>query len=181
MMLPLRPHWARTVTVARVVALAAAAVLLVGVQMGGLGRWRLFGVYPDLLVVAVCSAALQRGPWAGVGAAFVFGLLADIAGGHLVGLSVLCYAAAALVAGPLGLRAFPERWIVTSSAVALGTAASQLAYVLGAKAFGYDLAFWQAGPRIIGALVLYHWLLTPPTFLLIRSLLDMIWPRRLDA
>lgn len=175
------PGLARTVTVGRIVALAVAALVLVAVQMGGFGRWRLFGVYPDLLVVAVISIALQRGPLAGAMAAVVFGFMADGPGGHLVGLSVASYAAAAVSAGLLGVRAFPERWIVTSLGVALGTVVSQFVYVLGAKAFGFDLAFWEVGVRLVGGMVLYHWLLTPFVFVLTRNLMEMILPRGLDV
>lgn len=172
---------ARLVTMTRIAALAAAAAALVAVQMGGLGHLRLFGVYPDLLVVVVTGIALQRGPMAGVLAGFIFGFVADLPGGHLVGLSAVGYAAAALAAGLIGVRAFPERWIVMASAVAVGTVVSQLVHVLGANAFGFRLAFWEAGLRIVGGMVLYHWLLTPPTFSLTSSLMDMILPRGPDA
>lgn len=181
MTLPRRPGLARTLDVARISALVVAALVLVALQMGGLGRLRLFGVYPEMLVVVVCSVALLRGPFVGVVVGVIFGFAADLPGGHLVGLSAVGYAAAGLAAGLLGVKVFPERWIVVGSAVALGTAVSQIVYVAGARAFGFPLPFWEVGPQLVGAMVLYHLLLTPLLYPLTRGVLDMISPHGMDA
>ncbi|REJ34360.1 MAG: rod shape-determining protein MreD [Bacillota bacterium] len=156
-------------------------LVLIALQMGAFGRLRLLGVYPEVLVVVACCVGLHRGPVAGAVFGFILGFLMDVPGGHLVGLSGLGYAAAGLFAGLLGLRAFPERWSVTASAVALGTVASQAVYAAGASAFGFSLPFWEAGPRIIGALLVYHLLLTPLVYPLTRQLADWLMPRGLEA
>lgn len=181
MTLARRPGWARTLDAARIAALVVTALVLVAVQMGGVGQLRLFGVYPEMLVVVVCSVALLRGPVVGLVVGIIFGFAADLPGGHLVGLSAVAYAAAGLAAGLLGVKVFPERWIVIGSAVALGTVVSQFVYAAGARAFGFALPIWEAGPQLVGAMVLYHLLLTPLLYPLTRGVLDMISPHGMDA
>lgn len=171
----------RTVGTARWIGLAAVMLVLVALQMGALGRLRLFGVYPEMLVVVVCSVALHRGPAVGLVIGLVSGFIMDLPGGHLVGLSAVGYGVAGLAAGVLGARVFPERWSVVVSAVALSTVVSQIVYVAGARAFGFALPWWEAAPRMIGALVAYHLLLTPIIYPVARRLTELFMPRGLDA
>lgn len=175
---PLEPTSSDT---GRWLALVAAVVMVVALQIGGLRHIRMFGVYPELMVVVVCSVALHRGPVIGVVAGLFLGLIVDLPGGHLIGLSAIGYAAAGLIAGILGARVFPERWLVVGTAVALGTVASQVVYAAGAHAFGFPLSLWEAGPRIVGPLVAYHLLLTPLVYPLTRYMTETCMPRGLDA
>src|SRR5690606_10408453 len=116
-----KPREPRAAEAARWMGGGLVVLVLIALQMGAFGRLRLLGVYPEVLVVVACCVGLHRGPVAGAVFGFILGFLMDVPGGHLVGLSGLGYAAAGLFAGLLGLRAFPERWSVTASAVALGT------------------------------------------------------------
>lgn len=165
----------------RWVALGAVVVAFVALQIGGLAHVRLFGVYPELLVVVVCSVALHRGPWIGAAVGFVFGVIHDLPGGHLVGLSAIGYALAGIAAGILGARVFPERWSIVAAAVALGTVVNEVVYAAGAYAFGFVLPFWEVGLRMIGPLVAYHLILTPFLYPLTRRLTEMFAPPGLDA
>lgn len=171
----------RTVGTARWLGVASVMLVLVALQMGAFGRLRLFGVFPEMLVVVVCSVALHRGPAVGFAVGFVFGFIMDLPGGHLVGLSAIGYGMAGVVAGTLGARVFAERWSVVVLAVGLGTVANQVVYVAGAHAFGYSLPWLDAGPRIVGALVAYHLLLTPIVYPVARRLTELFFPRGLDA
>lgn len=162
-------------------ALAAVIIVFVALQMGALTHLRLFGVYPELLVVVVCSVALHRGPWTGAAFGLVFGVINDLPGGHLVGLSAVGYASAGIVAGILGARVFPERWLVVASAIALGTVVHQAVYAAGAYAFGFVLPVWDVGLRMIGPLVTYHLVLTPAVHPLTRRLVEVFMPQGLDG
>ncbi len=175
---PLEP---RTIATARWVAAGVGVFLLVALQVGGFGQLRLFGVYPEMLVVVVCSAALHRGPVVGGLFGFVLGFAKDLPGGHLVGLSGIGYAAAGALAGVLGARVFPDRWPVIAAAVAVGTAASQIVYTAGASAFGFSLPFWEIGPGVVGGLLAYHLLLTPFLYPLTRWLTELLLPGGLDT
>lgn len=133
------------------------------------GPLAMFGVRPALLLVFVSTVALQSGPWAGLFVGAVAGLLVDLTGGHLVGLSVLSYGIAAASAGLLSLGMFPDRWIIVASAVAVGTVTEQLLYGLGALAFGFQLSIVVLITRLLPVLLLYHLLLTPIVYPLGRS------------
>lgn len=176
-----QPREPARLAAARWFAFVCIIVVLVALHIGGLGQLRMFGVYPELLVVVVCSVALHRGPATGFVIGLLLGFIYDLPGGHMVGLSAVAYAAAGLIAGILGAKVFPERWLVVGAAVALGTFTSQVVYAAGARAFGFSLMLWESGVRIVGPLVVYHLLLTPLVYPLTRRIVEMYISRGLDV
>lgn len=163
-------------------AVAAAVVLgLLAVQYAGFSHIPLFGVHPEILLVFACGIALRRGPSQGFLIGALLGFLHDVPGGHLIGLSVPAYGLAGLLAGSISRRVFPDRWLVVLSAVALGTAASQLVYIAGAYAFGFLLPSPATVLRILAPLLLYHLLLTPFVYALAYWVNDSLLPETLEA
>ncbi|MBO8141850.1 MAG: rod shape-determining protein MreD [Firmicutes bacterium] len=136
---------------------------LVVIDTALLGRWPLFGVRPDLVLVFAVGLALRRGPWEGAALSLAAGLVHDLLGGHLIGLSAVGYGAAAWVAGLAGERLYPERWMIGMGAVAAGTLVSEAVYVAGAHAFGVPLPGGMLG-MVLPGLIGYHLLLTPIVF-----------------
>ena len=73
-------------------ATRSCAVVLMAcllLQLVGGGHISLFGAVPDFLLVAVFFLALRSGPFAGVVAGFLLGLVFDLLGAGTVGLSSL--------------------------------------------------------------------------------------------
>lgn len=144
--------------------LIGPGLLLLGLLVFDLAAFEQFdilGVRPELIVVFVCTVALQSGPATGLLVGAAAGLLVDLSGGHLIGLSVLSFAAAAAAAGSFSVRMFADRWVIVLTAVALGTVAEQIVYAAGALAFGFQLSLPILVTRILPVLLLYHSLLAP--------------------
>lgn len=154
---------------------------LLCVEWAAFGSLDLFGVRPRLSLVLACLAALHGGIGPGMLLGAGIGLLADVGGGHLLGLSVLGYAAAALAAGLFSARLYSDRFVIVLAAVALGTAAEQAVYVAAARAFGYELALTPLVTRMLPVLILYHWLLTPALYPLGRWLVQAAIEETTDA
>src|SRR5690606_31424354 len=106
-------------------------------------------------------AALQRVAIEGLILGMLVGLLHDLPGGHLIGLSAVAYGAACLVVGLVGERVYPERSVVLLDMVALRTVISQTVYLAGASAFGLPWPPLDGFFRVLAALLGYHLLLTP--------------------
>lgn len=147
---------------------------LLAVDWGGFGSLALFGVRPHLLLVLACVTALHGGAGAGALIGAGIGLLSDLGGGHLMGLSVFGYAAAAAVAGSFSARLYSDRFVIVMAAVALGTVTEQLVYVGGAYAFGHPLSLAPLLTRLLPVLVLYHWILTPLLYPIGRRLVHSV-------
>lgn len=164
--------------------IAAPALLLLGllaVEWAAFGPLDAFGVRPRVLLVLTCLAALHGGVGPGMLLGAGIGLLSDVGGGHLVGLSVFGYAVAALVAGLFSARLYSDRFVIVMAAVALGTASEQAVYVAGALAFGHTLAVAPLLTRMLPVLIVYHWLLTPALYPLGRWLVHAATAETTDA
>lgn len=149
-------------------ALAAAITGLLVVQLAALAHFPLWGVRPEVLLVFALGVALQRGAVEGLILGLVTGLLQDVPGGHLLGLSAAAYGLACFTVGLIGERVYPDRWLVVLGMVALGTLLGQGVYVAGASAFGMPRPPWDGFVRVSGALLGYHLLLTPLVYPLSR-------------
>ncbi|HEY8418267.1 MAG TPA: rod shape-determining protein MreD [Limnochordales bacterium] len=150
------------------IALGAVVIGLLVVQLAGLAHLPLWGVRPELLLVFVLGVALQRGALEGLILGMLVGLLHDLPGGHLIGLSAVAYGAACFVVGLVGERVFPDRILVVLGMVALGTLVSQGVYLAGASAFGLPWPPLDGFFRVLAALLGYHLLLTPVVYPICR-------------
>ncbi len=124
-------------------------------------RWRLAGVRPDLLALLTVLAGLYGGRGYGAATGFVAGFLLDLVAGRLIGLGALAKAITGYVSGALGGRLFRDNAAVILAIVFVGTLFDQMLFLLGAKAFGYPLAFWHGLWRVALPLAWYHVLLVP--------------------
>lgn len=167
--------------IGRLVVPTLLLIGLVAFDAAAFKSFALFGVRPVLLVVFICSVALQTGPWTGLLLGAAVGLPADLVGGHLIGLSSLSYAAAGLTSGLLSVAMFSERWVIVAVAVALGTVAEQAVYTAGAYAFGFHLSLAALVSRMLPVLLLYHLLLTPLVYPLGRWLGKSLRPAPPDT
>lgn len=156
-------------------------LVTLAIDWAAFGSFGLFGVRPQLLLVLVCVTALHGGVWIGAVVGAVLGLFADLGGGHLIGLSVFGYGAAAFVAGLFSTRLFADRILIIMSAVGLGTLTEQFVYVAGTYAFGYPLDPWSLAPRLLPLLIVYHWLLTPIMYPFGRWLVNTLTADTVDA
>ena len=112
----------------RVVALAA---LLIVLQRSAMSHIRVFGVHPDLLLLACLVVAVTGGPTHGAVAGFAAGLTTDIFLPLPLGLSAFGYCMAGFAIGSLSSETDEALWMVALLA-ALGTAVAFLTFfVLG--------------------------------------------------
>ncbi|HLT59034.1 MAG: rod shape-determining protein MreD [Limnochordales bacterium] len=148
--------------------LGATLVGLLVVQLAFLPHLPLGGVRPELLLVFVLGVALQQGAAQGLLLGMIAGLLYDLPGGHLVGLSAAAYGVTGWAAGLVGERVYPDRPVVVLGVVAAGTLASQGVYLGGAAAFGLPWPPLEGFVRVSLTLVGYHLLLTPVVYPLSR-------------
>lgn len=101
--------------------MAPLLLFLCLVQSTAAGRFTLFGVKPDLVLLLIVVGALLYGPRAAVVWAFIGGVGMDIFSGGPMGASSLALIAAALVAS-LGHRPLSRfNWLVPVGAALLGT------------------------------------------------------------
>ena len=91
------------------------------VQSTAAGRFTLFGVKPDLVLLLIIIGSLLYGPRSGVLWAFIAGIGMDIFSGGPLGASSLALMAASLVASSGHRPFFRFNWVVPLSAAALGT------------------------------------------------------------
>lgn len=122
--------------------MAPLLLFLCLVQSTAAGRFTLFGVKPDLVLLLLLVGALLYGARAAVVWAFIAGVGMDIFSGGPMGASSLALMAAALVAS-LGHRPLSRfNWLVPLGAALLGTLTYAVVYlsVLGALDTGGWLA-----------------------------------------
>ena len=99
------------------------------VQSTAAGRFTVFGVKPDLVLLVIIVGALLYGPRASMLWAFIAGIGMDIFSGGPLGASSLALMAAALVAS-LGHRPLSRfNWLVPIGAALLGTLTYAVVYL----------------------------------------------------
>lgn len=145
-----------------------AGVVLLGVlavaavQRGVLSHlpWR--GVRPDLALVIVLLAGMQRGSETGVRWGVALGAGADVAGGVLVGAHLVSYAIGGYIAGWISRRIFRDTLLIPMAIVAGLTVVCHVIYQAIAQGFGFALP-WPEGIRAMALpLALYNGILVLP-------------------
>ena len=119
-------------------------ITLLTVQLGVLDGFALFGVQPDLMLLAAIAAGIAAGPHRGAAIGFASGMLYDLMLQTPLGLSALTYAIMAYLVGSLQDSVLRAAWWIP---VATATAASffgvilygVLGTVLGEDLVGWDL------------------------------------------
>lgn len=147
----------------RIHALRALVVLLVLTlilvfQTAVFSFLSLYGVHPDLILIAVISLGYLRGPVQGTMLGAVGGLFADLLTGQLIGLGAVVLAIIGGVAGFVGLRLVREKVLLPVLFSVPGTALHMCMYAAGAWAFGIRLPIIQGLLRIGPPLVVYNML-----------------------
>lgn len=117
----------------RAARLGLLLVLLVVLQTSVMPHLRIFGVVPDLGLVAAVALAVTYGPELGATFGFVAGLTTDLFLQTPLGLSAFAYGFTAFLAGVLQARlARPAWWVRPAIAAAAGVVAGLLFVGLGA-------------------------------------------------
>jgi rod shape-determining protein MreD len=165
----------------RVLGLAGVIVAGLLLESTVFAVWRLGGVRPDLLMIAVVAVAMGAGPVEGAAFGFSAGLLADLLFGQTqpVGVSALAYTATGFAVG--ALRAY-----VTSSAawvhLAL-TAAASLAsvWLTGLVLRVFDQSSWGYVARAGLLVAAANLLLAPLVYPLVRRLVERTAPAEAEV
>jgi len=163
--------------VRRVLALAAVIVVAVLLESTLLGRMRLGGVQPDLLVLTVVAVAMASGPTSGAVFGFWAGLVADLLFAPPVGVSALVYTAVGYATGLVRV------YVVSLSAwvhLALAGAASLVSvWAAGLVLRVLDLSSWSFVARSGPLVALGNLLLTPFVYPVVRLLAERVHSEKL--
>lgn len=150
MKVPWRIH-----TLSGVIHLVGILLLLV-VQTSVMSHFPLFGVYPDLILVAVVSIGFLRGPVSGAGFGAAGGLLADILTGQLIGLGAMISCGVGLACGAIGSRLFGEKLLFPTLFSVPATLVHLVLYGAGAWAFGIHMPIAEGVATMGPPLIVYN-------------------------
>lgn len=117
---------------------AAALVFGVIVQSTWLPMLAIYGVKPDLLLLAVASTGLLFGKEAGVGIGFFAGLLQDLLSGNIFGLNILAKMTVGYAFGLAERNVFKENILLPVIAAAMASVLNSLVIILYLYILGYD-------------------------------------------
>jgi len=107
--------------VRRAVGVGISLIIVLWLQVGFFGGLRLFGVVPNLLLIALTYWALNRQASEALTAALIGGLVLDFASGSDFGLRLAFYSFYALGVMYLRQRGAGQSVLVISAALATGT------------------------------------------------------------
>lgn len=159
------------------VVIAGILVGCVTLQSTLLTDATLFGVTPQLLLLAVICLAYLEGPGVAAVVGFSGGLLLDLLlPGSILGLSALVYTLVAYTVADL--RGFVRRdsvWMPVL-AVGLASAAAEGGYALLAVLLGEAWVSLVDTSRIVGLVVVYNILLTPFVFPIFERMVERFRP-----
>jgi rod shape-determining protein MreD len=141
----------------RVLVLGGVIVAALLLESTVLAPFRLAGVRPDLLVIAVVAVAMAAGPTSAACFGFCAGLLADLLFAQPVGVSALVYTGVGFAVGLLRV------YVVSSATLASALCAGVVLRVLDLSSWGF---VGRAGPLV----ALYNLLLAPLVYPLVRRL-----------
>lgn len=116
----------RAVMMGRVATLVVATVLF---QVALASDLTVFGVRPELTMLAAAAAGVAGGPERGVVAGFSAGLLHDLYLQTPLGLTALVFAVLGYLVGAFQLRLTSQSRLIRVVSVAAGTAAGVIAWV----------------------------------------------------
>jgi rod shape-determining protein MreD len=158
--------------VRRLLALAVVLVVAVLIQSTVLARLRLAGARPDLLVLAVVSAAVATDPTTGAVFGFVAGLVSDLLFDLPVGVSALVYTAVGFAVGTVRVYVTSHRPLV--HLVLAGAASLASVWCCGLLLRVFDLSSWATVTRAGPLVAIYNLLLTPFIYPVVWALTERI-------
>ncbi len=163
----------------RVLLLTAVTVVLLLLETSVLGRLRLAGVRPDLLVLAVVAVAMSWGSASGALFGFWAGLVADLLLNTPAGVSAFVYTTIGFSVGVVRTWVVSPRPWVHLTLVAAASLVS--VWLAGVALRVLDLSSWsyvaRAGVLVAG----YNLLLAPFVYPVVRSLAARVRPEQLDG
>lgn len=160
----------------RVLVLGGVIVAALLAESTVLAPFRLGGVRPDLLVIAVVAVAMAAGPTSAACFGFAAGLVADLLFARPVGVSALVYTGVGFAVGVLRV------YLVSSPVwvhLALAGAASLVStWCAGVVMRVLDLSSWAFVGRTGPLVALYNLLLAPLVYPLVRRLATQQGPEQ---
>ncbi len=154
----------------RVLALAAVIAVAVLLESTVLAGFRLGGMRPDLLVVAVVAVAMASGPTSGALFGFWAGLVADLLFASPVGVSALVYTSVGYALGLVRVYVVsPSAWVHLTLA---GAASLVTVWSTGLVLRVLDLSSWSFVARSGPLVAVYNLLLTPFVYPVVRLLAE---------
>jgi len=156
--------------VRRVLALAAVIAVAVLLESTVLAGFRLGGMRPDLLVVAVVAVAMASGPTSGALFGFWAGLVADLLFASPVGVSALVYTSVGYALGLVRVYVVsPSAWVHLTLA---GAASLVSVWSTGLVLRVLDLSSWSFVARSGPLVAVYNLLLTPFVYPVVHLLAE---------
>jgi len=156
--------------VRRVLALAAVIAVAVLLESTVLAGFRLGGMRPELLVVAVVAVAMASGPTSGALFGFWAGLVADLLSASPVGVSALVYTSVGYALGLVRVYVVsPSAWVHLTLA---GAASLVSVWSTGLVLRVLDLSSWSFVARSGPLVAVYNLLLTPFVYPVVRLLAE---------
>lgn len=154
----------------RILALAAVIAVAVLLESTVLAGFRLGGMRPDLLVVAVVAVAMASGPTSGALFGFWAGLVADLLFASPVGVSALVYTSVGYALGLVRVYVVsPSAWVHLTLA---GAASLVSVWSTGLVLRVLDLSSWSFVARSGPLVAVYNLLLTPFVYPVVRLLAE---------
>lgn len=135
---------------------AGAFLAIVAFQLVVGGLISISGVEPDLLLIAIVFMAITFGQVPAMSFAFAYGLLLDLYGGELIGISALALTISAFVVGffhdpervDVNIRSYSIIWMVSMAAV-IRNLVSIFAYF---QSLDFDILSILSHQMLLGAL-----------------------------
>jgi rod shape-determining protein MreD len=152
---------------------AALAVLLLAaalIQVALGTRFEVWGAFPNLVLLAVVTAAWTAGPRVGMASACAGGVLLDLASAGPVGPHALALLPGAYAVGLLARRLEPPHLLVVELSAAVTTVAYSGVLLLTGDLLRVTVVSSGVAARLALAASIYNTLLAVPVFGLVRSL-----------
>ncbi len=132
---------------------------------------RVFGIGPDLILITACSIAFIEGQNIGTISGFAGGLIGDLVGSRIVGLSSLTKTITGYLAGSMQSGLTEDNTILPAGLMIAFSLINRVMYIFLSFLIAQPLAkgFGVVGYLIIGPL--YDALLTMPVFIISRKVL----------
>jgi rod shape-determining protein MreD len=165
----------------RFLCLAVGTILSVVIQATWFAQLNLPAqVKPDLVMVAVISYALLKGPYIGTNLGLLAGFLMDLVSGNIIGGGVLTKMLAGFAAGMLEKTIFKDNLLVPAITVFLGTIFFESLNLVIYLSFGANLSFFNMLLHTILPMAFYNAILAPVIYQLLYTMERLISERASD-
>jgi rod shape-determining protein MreD len=149
-------------------------------QSSVLPLFPIFGVVPNVVLLIVMGWSFHNGPNAGMVWALIGGLLVDLTSGTPLGLSVLPFIVAVLIASVGYARVYRANLILPALITLAALVTCQVLYLLLSAAVGRPVLWGQVLGEVVFPWLLFHMVVMPGFYFAAAWLSDLVGSRDLN-